>query len=78
MIEEKLGEVGELDDVAKEEVIKAIEKSFKGEPITDSQAEILFYWARHQNDKAFSFVPKRYRLNAVSKKARKRKASERE
>lgn len=78
MTEEKLGEAGELDDVAKEEVIKAIEKSFKGESITGSQAEILFYWARHQDDKAFSFVPKRYRLNAASKKAIKRKVSERE
>lgn len=78
MVEEKSIEAIKLDDIAKEEVIKAIEKSFNGEPITDYQATILFYWARHQDDKAFSFVPKQYRLNAASKKAIKRKASERE
>lgn len=76
MAEEKLAEAIELDDNTKEEVINAIEKSLKGEPITDHQANILFYWARHQDDKAFSFVPKQYRLNAESKKARKRKTSE--
>ena len=77
MVEEKLIETIKLDDIAKEEVIKAIEKSFNGESITDYQATILFYWARHQDDKAFSFVPKQYRLNAASKKAIKGKVSER-
>ena len=76
MAEEKLAEAVELDDNTKEEVVKAIEKSLKGEPITDHQATLLFYWARHQDDKAFSFVPKQYRLNAGPKKARKRKAHE--
>lgn len=77
MVEEKLAKAVELDDTTKEEFIKAIEKSFNGEPITDYQATILFYWARHQDDKVFSFVPKQYRLNATSKKAIKRKVSER-
>ena len=77
MVEEKLIETIKLHDTTKEEVIKAIEKSFNGEPITDYQATILFYWARHQNDKVFSFVPKQYRLNATSKKVIKRKVSER-
>ena len=77
MVEEKLAKDIEFDDTTKEDIIKAIEKSFNGESITDYQATILFYWARHQDDKAFSFVPKQYRLNAASKKARKRKVSER-
>ncbi len=63
----------ELDEVTKVEVIKAIEHSLKGEPINDHQATLLFYWARHQDDKAFSFVPKKYRLNASAPKPRKRK-----
>ena len=41
MVEEKSIEAIKLDDIAKEEVIKAIEKSFNGEPITDYQATIL-------------------------------------
>lgn len=77
MVEEKLAKDIEFDDTTKEDIIKAIEKSFNGEPITDNQATILFYWARHQDDKAFSFVPKQYRLNAASKKVIKRKVSER-
>ena len=77
MVEEKLAKAIEFDDTTKEEFIKAIEASLKGEPVTSNQATLLFYWARHQDDKAFSFVPKQYRLNATSKKAIKRKASER-
>ena len=76
MAEEKLVEAVELDENTKEEVVKAIEKSLKGESITDHQATLLFYWARHQDDKAFSFVPKQYRLNAEPRKPRKRKVSE--
>lgn len=64
----------ELDEATKVEVVKAIEHSLKGEPINDHQATLLLYWARHQNDKAFSFVPKKYRLNAEPAKSRKRKA----
>ena len=77
MVEEKLAKAIELDDTTKEEFIKAIEASLKGEPVTSHQATLLFYWARHQDDKAFSFVPKQYRLNAASKKVIKRKVSER-
>ena len=63
----------ELDEATKVEVVKAIETSLKGEPINDHQATLLFYWARHQDDKVFSFVPKKYRLNAAPSKPRKRK-----
>ena len=69
-----IAETVELDDSTKEEVVTAIKKSLKGEPITDYQATLLFYWARHQDDKVFNFVPKQYRLNATAPKPRKRKA----
>ena len=62
-----------LDEGTKAEVIKAIEASLNGESITDHQATLLFYWARHQDDKLFDFVPKQYRLDIESKKSRKRK-----
>ena len=67
-------EAQELDEATKVEVVKAIEASLNGKPITDRQATLLFYWARHQNDKTFNFVPKQYRLNAEPK-AKKRKVS---
>ena len=68
MPEKEVLDAIELDDVTKAEVVSAIEKSLKGEPITDHQATLLFYWARHQDDKAFNFVPKKYRLGAKTVK----------
>ena len=61
-----------LDDNIKADFINALEASLNGKPVTDYQANLLFYWARHQNDKMFDFVPKRYRLDAESMTKRKK------
>ena len=63
----------ELDDETKADVVKAIEASLNGEPITNRQAVLLLYWARHQDDKAFDFVPKQYRLNVEPTAVKKKK-----
>ena len=70
-LENDVAEALELDEATKNEVVKAIEKSLKGEAISDYQANLLFYWSRHQNDKEFNFVPKQYRLKAETSKKRK-------
>lgn len=45
----------------KDDLIRIIKASLKGESLTVSEVTILFHWARHKDDPMYSFVPKKYR-----------------
>jgi len=51
----------ELDEMTQKEFIHIIKCSLKGKPLTDREANMLFFWARHQNAPEFDFVPAEYR-----------------
>ena len=67
----------ELDEETQKEFIHIIKSSLKGQNLTNRQANMLFFWARHQNAPAFNFVPAKYRavepVSASKKTAKKGK-----
>lgn len=51
----------ELDEATQKEFIHIIKCSLRGQKLDDRQANMLFFWARHQNAPEFNFVPAKYR-----------------
>ena len=62
----------ELDEATQKEFIKIIRSSFKGQALDDRQANMLFFWARHQNAPEFNFVPEKYRAVPPTKRTAKK------
>ncbi len=62
-----------FDEAEKKEYIQIIKTSIKGGSLSNRETSMLFYWARHQNDEMFDFVPDRYKLNPTPSSKKKSK-----
>lgn len=51
----------QLTQEFKDNLIRIIKASLKGESLNIHEVTILFHWARHKDDPVYSFVPKKYR-----------------
>ena len=58
---EEVVQTEELSEDAKERLLTILKKATNNDPLTYSETTILFYYVRHQNDPAYSFVPEEYR-----------------
>jgi hypothetical protein len=58
-----------FDDGYKQHLLDLIKASSKGRlsNITQADATILFHWVNHQDDPAYAFVPRRYRVRKEKK-----------
>jgi hypothetical protein len=47
----------------KSDLIRIIKASLNGEHLSKADVIKLFHWVRHQDDPAYGFVPKKYRIS---------------
>lgn len=69
-----------LDETTQKSLLNAIECSLNGDGHSLSSADIniLFFWARHQDDPEFDFIPEHYKLGISSKQLKESKVKQKE
>ena len=56
----------EFDEDFKKRLIGIIKASLSGRHLSNADAIILFHWVHHVNDKAYEWVPEKYKKGLAS------------